>query len=418
MKKVLIDRKRLRGGIYAKLIWNKFSTLCSGLRNGCYPIEIKSSTSKNRYRLSPTPDNFHSLTHKGINLYDVAIYNICVAAKCYIDEIDFGMHLPLISKYFNQAATAIDCFDDLFDRHRFQKAIIFHGYYLDQAVIRNIARKRHVPLLGIERTSHKDRLIWDDLSGIPINSPNAKYLFGKYPPEFRADEPIDSYLKDLAAGIKRIKMAQHSSPARPYIRKTRKPLVVFIGQVYTDASLLFFLNASFRNPIHVIREVIRCAGDDCELVIKLHPKEKTMNDPITHQKYDSLTYDKMLSDPMIGSGINRDSITVDHANQYDTYSIIEQADLVITINSQAGFEALLFNRPVITCGQSYFTGLGFTYDCRTPDEMPSLIQSAMNAGIPDTSRNLFKTFCYFFYEKYCLKRNRTSLGTLIHLNSD
>jgi hypothetical protein len=417
MKRVLIDRKKFRGGIYAKLIWNKFSAFSSALGAGFFPVDVATAPFKTRHSLAVGPENFRTLTHKGINLYDTAVYSICVSTGCYTDEIDFTTHLPEISGYFSQAAAAVDHFDALFEKHRFRKAILFHGYYLNEAVVRSVAARDRVPVLGIERTAHKDRLIWDDRTGIPINSPNAKRMFEQHPPEFGPGDNVDGYVADLANRVKRIKTAQHSSPSRPYVKKTSRPLVVFIGQVYTDASLLFFLNEAFRNPLHVIGEVIRNTGDGCELVVKLHPKEKSMNDPITNRRYDSLTYNKMKRDPRISGILDRDSIVIDHDNRYDTYSIIEQADLVITINSQAGFESLLFGKPVITCGRSFYTGLGFTYDCRTPEAMPSLIGDAMHTRVSGESRNRFKTFCYYFYERYCLDRRRTSAATLIRLSS-
>jgi Capsule polysaccharide biosynthesis protein len=62
------------------------------------------------------------------------------------------------------------------------------------------------------------------------------------------------------------------------------------------------------------------------------------------------------------------------------HSVLRRCSGVTTINSTAGFEALFFQRPVITYGHGPYRGLGLTRDVKNPFDSPTLIAAALRAG--------------------------------------
>lgn len=59
------------------------------------------------------------------------------------------------------------------------------------------------------------------------------------------------------------------------------------------------------------------------------------------------------------------------------YELIRNSQAVITINSTAGYEALLFLKPVITLGYSFYRGFGLTIDVDNFFDLPRAIKSAL-----------------------------------------
>lgn len=63
-----------------------------------------------------------------------------------------------------------------------------------------------------------------------------------------------------------------------------------------------------------------------------------------------------------GSAISRNSRIRVMANDYSLPSVIKEAAAVYTVSSQAGFEALLWGKPVHTFGMPFYAGWGLTCD--------------------------------------------------------
>jgi capsular polysaccharide export protein len=109
------------------------------------------------------------------------------------------------------------------------------------------------------------------------------------------------------------------------------------------------------------------------LVVKLHPADlrKTDYDPLV-QAYPDVIW--------IGGG--------------DVRAILKRSDLVVTINSTVGIEALIFGKPVVTLGNSLYglEGLVHAVDCR--QDLPGALANAISAR-PDA--RLVEDYLLFQY---------------------
>lgn len=61
-----------------------------------------------------------------------------------------------------------------------------------------------------------------------------------------------------------------------------------------------------------------------------------------------------------------------------SHLLVENAQAVISINSSVGFEALLYLKPVIALGQSYYSGSGLTINVDNFLDLPKAIKQALN----------------------------------------
>lgn len=280
--------------------------------------------------------------------------------------------------------------------------LIVQGHDPIEAVARILAVEKGVPMLSLENTAITDRLLWDDCSGVTVNRNQARSYFWKHV-DLLTREEARSYASSLWGSLKKRKSDEHKSPSKDY--RKEQPYVLFIGQVYTDSSVVHGIG-NWKTPVNLLKHLLD-AVSEMPVVAKLHPKELTGKSPITRNEYRSMTWRKIREDTRCQNAIELGKLIVDHRNEYDTYSLIEQADVVVTLNSQAGLEAAMIGKPVILCGDAFYGGLGFTYEVRHPENLATTLRVALRDGAtaPDTA----SSFVQIFYENYCLAKNANAV---------
>ncbi|MBI2644486.1 MAG: hypothetical protein HYW95_03205 [Candidatus Wildermuthbacteria bacterium] len=71
----------------------------------------------------------------------------------------------------------------------------------------------------------------------------------------------------------------------------------------------------------------------------------------------------------------------------NSHGLIQKAEIVCVINSSVGYEALLYQKPVVTFGESFYSGRGVTLDIRNLYDVPKILQQAQRFQ-PDRERIL------------------------------
>ena len=87
------------------------------------------------------------------------------------------------------------------------------------------------------------------------------------------------------------------------------------------------------------------------------------------------------------------------ANEHNTQELITKAKAVITINSTIGLESLLFNKKVITVGNSFLNIDGLVQHCSNQD---SLNNALLTIDTFDIDENLKEQFLAFISQEYLL----------------
>jgi capsule polysaccharide export protein KpsC/LpsZ len=293
---------------------------------------------------------------------------------------------------------------------------IVQGYDPSNAVAREVAIRRDLSVIAFENTAHKERMLWDDQSALTTNRNLAKNYFWRYRDSV-AQEQAEAYCESLIAQTKANKAAEHESPARTFEGSVAgRPNVLFLGQVYTDSSIIFGLGA-WETPVDLAVALARLAVElDFNLWFKLHPKEVSGSAPVTGRPYRKLTHRKLMANEEFCE-LSKDTsrFMVDHENTYDTYGLIAAAEVAVTVNSQAGLEAVIRGLPTVVAGDAFYGGLGFTQDVPEPRLLKVQLEHAL--GLDGEQKREAtaeaRLLAYIYFERYCIQKSPESMANLI-----
>ena len=205
----------------------------------------------------------------------------------------------------------------------------------------------------------------------------------------------------------------HNLPPDILERPARRPMVVFLGHVYSDTSVVYMLENGFNDQVDVIIETASwCVKHNVDFVVKMHPAEKKAF------RKKSPTETKLKLDPRWQALLALEDnnpltakknmlLKVDGQNLVNTYKLIDAADVIVTVLSSSGFESLLLGKQVILTGAAFYGKLGFTRDAQTSDELRTHLYSALQKRLSKTRRagktdvaltpSLYEDVATFFY---------------------
>lgn len=345
--------------------------------------------------------------YQGVELYDVCIYSICNDLEIFKNEICLKVHCRTISKWYNIARKTIDFLEDILRKEEVVGAIIFHGHLLFDACLLSLCKKYKIKYLTLEITANKNKLVWDNLSGFVVSYNLAKNYFYKYSLEPRFVKEAESYCQRYLRNVKTFKSLEHSSNSQTNFENPffPKPYVLFLCQVYNDASQLFTLEGDLNNPISIINTVSQISREmDINIIIKIHPKEKNGNNPITRKPYREPTFLRLKELD------SKSHIFIDRNNDLNTYDLIKKATVVVTVNSQAGLESAIYNKPVLSYYKGFFAGLGFTYDYSDLRSLRFKLKALLEDNILNNRNlNAARSFFFIFNEYYCIEKTEVAL---------
>ncbi len=123
-----------------------------------------------------------------------------------------------------------------------------------------------------------------------------------------------------------------------------------------------------------VRRALQGVAPGLPLVIKLHPADRTKSD------YDPMVraYPEVI---WVGSG--------------DVRKILARSRLVITVNSTVGIEGLIFGKPVVVLGRSFYGFDGLVYPVRDRAELPEVLRTASNNPLDARLVEQYLLFLYF-----------------------
>lgn len=231
--------------------------------------------------------------------------------------------------------------------------LIKAGTRLQEASFRVIAQELGIPMLLTERGAFPKSVFLDpNDTGSEILRPipecSAEILDNEY--RCAVARYIKNYMKtDLSAHDQPSTVGQHAIRSKLGLRQNER-IIFYAAQVEDDANMLlyspsFLTNLSFLTYVASAMRGIK----DAVLVVKPHPKEaKTI--------------------PNLGSEFGIKMIVEREINIKD---ILPLASVVTTINSTVGFEALLYNKPVVVGGNAHYSHRGFTFDVSHSDRLIS-----------------------------------------------
>ena len=175
--------------------------------------------------------------------------------------------------------------------------LIAQGYGHHGTAARLLAAHFDIPVLAFENTAIDNRLVWEPVSGITVNHNIAANMFWRYA-DVIPEKEAEGFCNGIIAKTKEVKKLEHASPDTQWAGQTDRPMILFLGQVYTDSSILYGSYPGL-GPENVVAHLADyCKRHGFDLVIKLHPKEASdVPVPGTQRKYNRLTLRKLKKQP-------------------------------------------------------------------------------------------------------------------------
>lgn len=99
----------------------------------------------------------------------------------------------------------------------------------------------------------------------------------------------------------------------------------------------------------------------------------------------------------------------------DTPTLIEHSDMVITVNSTVGIEALTAGKKVVTLGDAFYNIDGIVYHANSPEKLYETIEQAIKDPRDDELINKFLYYIrfHYFFEIYYLNPDQQSIKRLV-----
>jgi protein O-GlcNAc transferase len=383
--------------------------LCTGLR-----------ARRRRVLAGVDAGNLRTYVYRGFTVWSLCSFTIAFEVGVMPEEVDFAQaaHREVIQRKFGYAASVVDEALDFFACYRPQTVIVARGYDVLATVLRLLAVQRGIRVAAFENSFHRDRMVWDDVSGVSVNRNLARNYFWRYEESVPAETAART-VADYFTAIKSLKSAEHQSPAatgsawNADVAKTERT-ILFLGQVGIDSSV-FFGRQGFASQGEIVRTLAEHAvAAGCRLIVKLHPKESSTF-VSSWPGYRRCTIDRLERDPGFCAARARlgARLLVDAENEHDTYALIRQADVCVTLNSQAGLEALVLDKEVVVCGNAFYGALGFTHEAPDAPLLRFTLDRVLREGARRNDGHRARRFFHIFTELYCLPKNEQGLLTLM-----
>ncbi len=392
-------------------------------QNGFFPVIMPQDLAGKTPLPDLTKENYKNYFYKNITLSTASIYSAAIVREKGIAELDVNNDAEdwrVISLQMSMLATYVDYISKIIEFYRPSRIIYPQGYVLGSSILRQIGVLKNIPILALENTMHKEKILFDNVSGISVNLNLVRNNYWRNR-HLISDETARNYVKSYFENIQKTKQREHLAPQQSFDKlsiKKDKKVAFYIAQVFTDASILFGINDYFKNQADVIAKTAKEVIDRGHIfVIKLHPKERSGEasgiDPILNRNYNQLTLRRLQSSPDFAPYLNHPNVIIDTDNTYNTYDLIDKSDYCITINSQAGLEALIRGKDVILCGLSFYGGLGWTYDARDSQDIGYFIDKicAKPKSTNEAAVEAQKLF-YSYLNHSCINRDLASIINL------
>lgn len=103
--------------------------------------------------------------------------------------------------------------------------------------------------------------------------------------------------------------------------------------------------------------------------------------------------------PFVKDAIDKagvDNVVLD--NTTDTFEQVKQANLILTVNSSVGLEAMFFDKPVVACGDCFWAIDGIAASARTQEDVAQVLSRPDAVTFDAAARQAFLSYldaCYY-----------------------
>ena len=335
----------------------------------------------------------HKIVDHDVNKYNILnLRNIFLAANMYKTSNPYKAYN--VKEYYLIFISLIECFETFLDNHNIDLVLQWLGAEVERRILRIISEKRAIPHFVFDFSPMKNHYLLNKNEYVQpykvkvkkIDTMEAKKYLDKYikekinfihPKQKQRSIILLTYFKKFIKienkmfYLKSI-IGQKNKEIKWFLRNLFKYIVSFwlYEEPPLDKKIIFF-------PLHYIAEsqvTVRSNGfidqvlllklislnlpDNYQILVKEHPNvlgRMELNNLLSIRKLKNVS----LINPKISA-----------------HELIKLSDIIMTINSTVGFEAILYQKPVITFGKSFYRGRGLTLDVNSINEIPKKVKEA------------------------------------------
>ncbi len=293
-------------------------------------------------------------------------------ARADLESVPHGE--AVLRQYLRAGAVAAVASDNLPAAFPYDVLIAHHGIYIPQGVwvaAAHKAKRRVVTwnpgyragsfVLSQEDTYHKTM----------ISEPTA--LWEAEPLDGARRAMLHDYLRQRRSGAADWisfgsgKGGENTQALKELGLDTSRPTVALLTSVMWDAQLHYESNA-FESQIAWLDATIRhfAARDDLNLVIRVHPAERTGFIPSEQRVEDHIARTFGDLPPHI--------VVVGPDNPANTYAITDGCDCALIYSTKTGIELSAVGTPVVVAGEAWIRGKGFSVDADSPEGYEAILR--------------------------------------------
>ena len=347
-------------------------------------------------------------------------YNVSKTELLKLDFLELALKKNNKDKIIKKYKKYLWAIDRIFDNKKIDEIFIYNGSNWVEQLIIFIAKKNNIRVNYLEEGYFRPYTVTMDHSGINFKSsiPREKYFYKnikvdekfyrKYllQPQNKELSNVKSKNIFLIKGLKKLSTKIFGSlkiQPQIYIHNTIKDYIsifynglkykklknedisnykryIFVPfQVHTDTQILFN-SPKIRNMEELVEVVVNAIKnynkkykDNLSVVFKEHPKD-----------IGRINYSKLYS-----KFKNKNVIFLKKANTND---LIKNAELIITVNSTVGIEALIKEKKVVTLGNAFFNIEDLVIYCENPHDLQKKIKESLDSKF---DKFLSKQFLYY-----------------------
>jgi len=266
-------------------------------------------------------------------------------------------------------------------------AFVWNGLFLPTRACAEICSRHGVPTFFSEEGYFPNTMVVDPVgvnASSILGTPAWEKIAKREPEEQEVDRLKHFIRRYHASGESRVKQSGEALKpgevcARLHIGDNEK-IVLYPAQIDTDTNIILSSPVYPTNEM-VIADLAKAAEavPGARIVVKLHPRDKDRE----------REFAAVLGD--------RGCIV----NDIQLQSLLATAHVVAVRNSTVGIEALTYRLPVVTLGQSIYSGKGFTFDVEKREELADKLNLAISTGgLPEGSRSALDRFLIHMTQRY------------------
>ncbi len=265
--------------------------------------------------------------------------------------------------------------------HKPDVVLIPNGLILEMGIVFRVARYLNIPAMTFEFNDQREQ-IWL-AQNTSIMRQDTDYLVRE-----RCSLPMTDAMYERLADLENARRgarvwgkskrlwqyvsAQGSEQTRKELGLDNRPVVLLAANVLGD-SLTLGRNLFAQSMSEWITKTVQyfAKRTDVQLVVRIHPGEKI----VPQAKSMGTVVREALSE--IPNHIH----LIGALDNVNTYDLIEIADLGLAYTTTVGVETAMNGIPVISCGDTHYSGRGFTIDPNSWDEYFSTLEKVL-ANLP------------------------------------